>query len=119
MIYCNERNGNLLSPEELKKRINTSFPDGMPEVYGWHLVDEVSMYPELAEGQIAVQDKAIEQDGKWFMTYLVKGTPKEDSPESLDVADKYAALEKAVEELAYIVSSLEIERMERAEREAN
>ena len=119
MIYCNERNGNLLSPEDLKKRINTSFPDGMPEVCGWHLVDEISMYPELAEGQMAVQDKVIEQDGKWLMTYLVKGTPKDALPESLDAADKYAALEKAVEELAYIVSSLEIERMERAEREAN
>ena len=119
MIYCNERNGNILSPEELKKRINTSFPDGMPEVCGWHLVDEVSMYPELAEGQIAVQDKVVENDGKWLMTYLIKGAPKDASPEALDVADKYAALEKAVQDLAYIVSSLEIERMERAEREAN
>ncbi len=119
MIYCNERNGNLLSPEELKKRINTSFPDGMLEVCGWHLVDEISMYPELAEGQMAVQDKVIEQDGKWLMTYLVKENPQDALPESLDAADKYATLEKAVEELAYIVSSLEIERMERAEKEAN
>ena len=120
MTYCNERNGELLSSEDLKRRINTSFPDDMPEVCGWHLVDEVSLYPSLSEGQTAIQDKVIQQDGKWMRTYLIK------EPESIsqsdnyieeDIHKKYATLEKALSDIAYIVSNLEMERMERAEKE--
>lgn len=118
MTYCNEKNGELLSPEELKKRINTSFPDGMPEVCGWHLVDELSLYPVLSERQTAVQDKVVYQDGKWMMTYRVNETSSYEETEGIDFRKRCEVLEKAVADLAYIVSSLEIERMSKAEKEA-
>lgn len=118
MTYCNERNGELLSPEELKKRINTSFPNGIDEVYGWHLVDELAMYPMLSEKQTAVPDKVVCKDGKWMMTYKINDILSYEEVEGINFKERCENLEKAVSDLAYIVSSLEIERMLRADKEA-
>ena len=90
----------------------------MPEVCGWHLVDELALYPVLSEMQTAVQDKVVFQDGKWAMTYRIVETSPYEEAEETDFKARCEMLEKALADLAHIVSSLEIDRMSRADKEA-
>ena len=78
----------------------------MPEVCGWHLVDELALYPVLSEMQTAVQDKVVFQDGKWAMTYRIVETLPYEEAEGIDFKARCEMLEKALADLAHIVSSL-------------
>ena len=50
-MYYNPETKEMLSAEEVKLKINTSFPEKTEEVFGWHLIDERMFYPHLLDNQ--------------------------------------------------------------------
>lgn len=103
-MYYNPETNECLSKEEVKLKVNASFPDGTEEVAGWHLIDEEMLHPHLLEDQIAVPTGIAFENDKWVRTYAVKQKMK--LPETEDLHEKYAVLETAFLELAQIVSDL-------------
>lgn len=120
-MYYNPETKKTASKEEIMVLFNASFPDSTEEVNGWHLVDEMALYPSLEEDQIAVAEGIELQDGKYVRTYSVKDAPAPAAaPVDESLEAKYARLEQAFLDLAQMVSNLEDYRMlYEKEREAD
>lgn len=116
-MYYNPSTKEVLSSQELKNRLNASFPETTEEVQGWFLIDKTSKYPSLEPDQYAVEDSIKKIKGKYVQTYTVNTRP---SASSLSVNDsnKIALLEKAIEDLAQMVSNLEEYRIWKEQQEA-
>lgn len=103
----------------LQNHINASFPDGTEEILGWHLVDEEAKRPVLGDGQKAVKSEIILEDGKYFQTYAVEENEAIQNVQSNAMQDssRIAILERAVVELAQMMSNFEDYRAYREEME--
>ena len=102
-MYYNPYTKETLDVQSLRNRINVSFPDGIEKVQDWHHLDQKTMHPAFDKGQIAIKDKIIEKDGRYFQTYAVKDVPVGAAEDQ----DRIAILEKALMDLAQTVSSIE------------
>lgn len=116
-MYYNPSTKEVLSAQELKTLLNASFPETTEEVQGWFLIDKTSQYPSLEPDQYAIEDSIKKVKGKYVQTYTVNARPSAPSP-SIDDLDKIALLEKAVEDLAQMVSNLEEYRVWKEQQEA-
>jgi hypothetical protein len=112
-MYYNPETKESLSKEALQNLLNASFPEGTLLIDGWHLIDENTLYPHLLEGQFVEQTGLVFEQNKWCRTYAVRTTSESKGSESTteDIiktqAEKIVLLEKAVEDLAQMVSNLE------------
>lgn len=112
-MYYNPETKETISKEALQNLLNASFPEGTLLIDGWHLIDEKTLHPHLLEGQFAEPTGLAFEDGKWCRTYAVRTAvePKKPEPAAEDVikeqSEKIVLLEKAVQDLAQMVSNLE------------
>lgn len=84
----------------LKELLNASIPDNAKVVGDWHKVGG-GQYPEEKEGFRIVQDKIVEQNGKYIYSYIYEQIPEEELAEEKMREKKNAR--------AAIVSSLTVE----------
>lgn len=112
-MYYNPETKESISKEALQNLLNASFPEGTSFIDGWHLIDEKTLYPHLLEDQYAEPTGIVFEQDRWCRTYAVRtlAEPKEPNPATEDIikaqAEKIILLEKAVEDLAQMVSNLE------------
>ena len=118
-MYYNPETRQTMMKQMLQNHINASFPDGTDEILGWHLVDEEAKRPALEEGQKAVKSEIILEDGKYFQTYAVEENEAIQNVQSNAMQDssRIATLERAVVELAQMMSNFEDYRAYREETE--
>lgn len=109
MTYYNPETGQAMAKQMLQNYLNASFPEGTPEILGWHLVDEEAKRPSLSEGQKAVKDGIVLENGKYCQTYSVAENEAVSQIQGGTAEDggRLAILERAVAELAQMMSNFE------------
>lgn len=112
-MYYNQSTMETAVSDEVRRATNCSFAEGTESVGDWLFVHEEM--PAAPEGKMAVPGRIEVRDGKAYRTYEMADAPK--APESREDADRMAVLERAVMDLAQMVSNLEEYRM-LAERQA-
>jgi len=119
-MYYNPSTKEILSSQDLKNLLNASFPETTEEVQGWFLIDKTSKYPSLEPDQYATEDSIQEFNGKYVQTYAVHTRPAASSSSltPTDESDRVALLEKAVKDLAQMISNLEEYRVWKERQEA-
>ena len=98
-MYYNPDTHEKITRDELKRRLNASFPVRQEMVGGWFLLHAGST-PELQYGQSVVPASVELVDGRYVQTYEVSGSPQ---PEPVPVEDRIRELEDALLEIAEIV----------------
>lgn len=112
-MYYNPETKETISKEALQNLLNASFPEGTLLIDGWHLINEKLLYPHLLDGQFAEPTGLMFEQGFWCRTYAVRTATRlnDFDPTSEDIikaqSEKIVLLEKAVEDLAQMVSNLE------------
>ena len=106
-MYYNPETKEILSAEEVRLRVNASFPDGIEEVFDWHLIDEDILKPHLLDNQYAVQTGIDFYEGKWARTYAVKEKPNAAPVMTVEeeLRERCRLLENAVIDLAKMVAN--------------
>jgi hypothetical protein len=116
-MYYNPSTEEVLSVQDLRNLVNASFPDSTEEVHGWFLIDRTSAYPSLQQNQYAVEGPVKKIKGKYVQTYEVK-TVQSPSVQPSEDPDRMEILEKAIQDLAQMVSNLEEYRVWKESQEA-
>ena len=109
MTYYNPENGQTMGKQMLQNHLNASFPEGTPEILGWHLVNEEAKRPQLENGQKTVKDEIVLENGQYFQTYSIVENEAISQLSGGNGEDngRIAILERAVAELAQMVSNFE------------
>lgn len=109
-MYYNPYTQEILDRNNLKNKINTSFPEGTENVGDWFLMHDD--YPHLEENQIATKSDIVLRDGIYVQTYTISQKPNvinniNNLEVSEDLESRVKLLEKGIMDIAQWVSNLE------------
>ena len=112
-MYYNPETKQILDVQDVRNLLNISFPDGMLDIGDWHFLDEESRRPAREKGKTILKDEIVKEDGKYFQIYKTIDVqePANDIPVQQNVEQKVEFLEKAMLDVAQMVSNLEDYRM--------